>query len=85
MSEFLGTPVDPLDGPTFALGGRVVTMDAHDSVVTDGVVSVVTEAWSPGLEESLAGRHGRVQVEPLNLEAAFVELTAGHAPETEAP
>ena len=40
MSEFLGTPVDPLDGPTFALGGRVVTMDAHDSVLTDGVVYV---------------------------------------------
>ena len=40
MSEFLGTSVDPLDGPTFALGGRVVTMDAHDSVVTDGVVYV---------------------------------------------
>ena len=40
MSEFLGTPVDPLDGPTFALGGRVVTMDDHDSVVTDGVVYV---------------------------------------------
>ena len=40
MSEFLGSPVDPLDGPAFALGGRVVTMDAHDSVVEDGVVYV---------------------------------------------
>jgi 5-methylthioadenosine/S-adenosylhomocysteine deaminase len=40
VSEFLGTPVDPLDGPTFALGGRVVTMDPHDSAVTDGVVYV---------------------------------------------
>jgi 5-methylthioadenosine/S-adenosylhomocysteine deaminase len=40
LSEFLGTPVDPLDGPTFALGGRVVTMDDHDSVVADGVVYV---------------------------------------------
>ena len=40
MSEFLGTPVDPQDGPTFALGGRVVTMDDHDSVVADGVVYV---------------------------------------------
>jgi 5-methylthioadenosine/S-adenosylhomocysteine deaminase len=40
VSEFLGSPVDPLDGPTFALGGRVVTMDAGDSVVTDGVVYV---------------------------------------------
>jgi 5-methylthioadenosine/S-adenosylhomocysteine deaminase len=40
VSEFLGSPVDPLDGPTFALGGRVVTMDAHDAVVTDGVVYV---------------------------------------------
>jgi cytosine/adenosine deaminase-related metal-dependent hydrolase len=40
VSAFLGTPVDPLDGPTFALGGRVVTMDTHDSVVIDGVVYV---------------------------------------------
>jgi cytosine/adenosine deaminase-related metal-dependent hydrolase len=40
LSEFLGTPVDPLDGPTFALGGRIVTMDGHDSVVEDGVVYV---------------------------------------------
>ena len=40
LSEFLGSPVDPLDGPAFALGGRVVTMDAHDSVVEDGVVYV---------------------------------------------
>ena len=40
MSEYLGTPVDPMDGPTFVLGGRVVTMDGHDSVVDDGVVYV---------------------------------------------
>jgi cytosine/adenosine deaminase-related metal-dependent hydrolase len=40
LSEFLGSPVDPLDGPAFALGGRVVTMDAHDSVVENGVVYV---------------------------------------------
>jgi len=40
LSEFLGSPVDPLDGPAFALGGRIVTMDAHDSVVEDGVVYV---------------------------------------------
>jgi len=40
LSEYLGTPVDPMDGPTFALGGRVVTMDGHDSVVDDGVVYV---------------------------------------------
>ncbi len=40
MSEFLGSPVDPLNGATFALGGRVATMDDHDSVVDDGVVYV---------------------------------------------
>jgi cytosine/adenosine deaminase-related metal-dependent hydrolase len=33
-------PVDPLDGPTFALGGRVVTMDDKKRVVEDGVVYV---------------------------------------------
>jgi 5-methylthioadenosine/S-adenosylhomocysteine deaminase len=40
VSEFLRAPVDPLDGPTFALGGRVVTMDDHKRVVEDGVVYV---------------------------------------------
>ncbi len=40
MSEYARVPVDPLDGPTFALGGRVVTMDDEKRVVDDGVVYV---------------------------------------------
>ena len=40
MSEFARVPVDPLDGPTFALGGRVVTMDDSKQVLDDGVVYV---------------------------------------------
>ncbi len=40
MSEYARVPVDPLDGPTFALGGRVVTMDDKKHVVDDGVVYV---------------------------------------------
>ncbi|MEP6909124.1 MAG: amidohydrolase family protein [Actinomycetota bacterium] len=40
MSEFARVPVDPLDGPTFALGGRVVTMDDGKHVLDDGVVYV---------------------------------------------
>jgi 5-methylthioadenosine/S-adenosylhomocysteine deaminase len=40
VSEFLRAPVDPLDGPTFALGGRVVTMDDSKHVVNDGVVYI---------------------------------------------
>ena len=40
MSDVFGAPVDPLDGPTFALGGRVVTMDDGKHVVDDGVVYV---------------------------------------------
>ena len=40
MSEYLKAPVDPLDGPTFALGGRVVTMNDHAEVIDEGVVYV---------------------------------------------
>ena len=40
MTEYASVPVDPLDGPTFALGGRVVTMDDEKHVVDDGVVYV---------------------------------------------
>ena len=40
MTEFARVPVDPLDGPTFALGGRVVTMKRSKQVLDDGVVYV---------------------------------------------
>jgi 5-methylthioadenosine/S-adenosylhomocysteine deaminase len=40
LSEFARVPVDPLDGPTFALGGRVVTMNDKKQVLDDGVVYV---------------------------------------------
>jgi 5-methylthioadenosine/S-adenosylhomocysteine deaminase len=40
LSEFARVPVDPLDGPTFALGGRVVTMDDKKEVLDHGVVYV---------------------------------------------
>jgi 5-methylthioadenosine/S-adenosylhomocysteine deaminase len=40
VSEFARVPVDPLDGPTFALGGRVVTMEDSKHVLEDGVVYV---------------------------------------------
>ncbi len=40
MSEYLGAPVDPGGGPTFALGGRVVTMAGHAGVLDEGVVYV---------------------------------------------
>ena len=46
MSEFARVPVDPLDGPTFALGGRVVTMDDSKQVLDDGVVYVSRGAIS---------------------------------------
>jgi 5-methylthioadenosine/S-adenosylhomocysteine deaminase len=38
VSEYLAAPVDPAGGPTFALGGRIVTMADHADVVEDGVV-----------------------------------------------
>jgi 5-methylthioadenosine/S-adenosylhomocysteine deaminase len=40
LSEFALVPIDPLDGPTFALGGRVVTMNDSEQVLDDGVVYV---------------------------------------------
>ncbi|HEY7149349.1 MAG TPA: amidohydrolase family protein [Gaiellaceae bacterium] len=40
MSDVFGAPIDPLDGPALALGGRVVTMDDSKHVVDDGVVYV---------------------------------------------
>lgn len=60
--------------PGVAAADVVVPGEISRSVV-DGTVTVVTEAWTPGVEEALAARCGRVEVEPLNLEAAFVELT----------
>ena len=53
--------------------------------VEDGTVSVVTERYAPGLEEAIAARCGAATVEPLNLEAAFVELTGEPEPAAEAP
>lgn len=40
MSVYTAGPVDPLTGPAFALGGRVVTMDDRKQVLDDGVVYV---------------------------------------------
>jgi 5-methylthioadenosine/S-adenosylhomocysteine deaminase len=40
VSEYALAPVDPGGGPTFALGGRVVTMASESAVVDDGVVYV---------------------------------------------
>ena len=40
MSEYALAPVDPGGGPTFALGGRVVTMANESGVLKDGVVYV---------------------------------------------
>jgi 5-methylthioadenosine/S-adenosylhomocysteine deaminase len=40
VSEYARAPVDPRGGPTFALGGRVVTMDDQKQVLDDGVVYV---------------------------------------------
>jgi 5-methylthioadenosine/S-adenosylhomocysteine deaminase len=40
VSEFARAPVDPRAGPTFALGGRVVTMNDQKQVIDHGVVYV---------------------------------------------
>ena len=40
MTDVFGAPIDPLDGPAFALGGRVVTMDDGKHVVDEGAVYV---------------------------------------------
>ena len=38
MSLSAGSPIDPADGPAFALGGRVVPMTTRDAVLEQGVV-----------------------------------------------
>ena len=40
MSDYALAPVDPQGGPTFALGGRVVTMDDQARVLDDGVAYI---------------------------------------------
>ncbi|MGZ4411497.1 MAG: amidohydrolase family protein, partial [Gaiellaceae bacterium] len=40
MSEYAIAPIDPAQGPTFALGGRVVQMTSPEAVIADGVVYV---------------------------------------------
>ncbi len=58
-----------------------VVVPGEISRAVDGeTVTVVTEAWTAGVEEALAARCGRVEVEPLNLEAAFIELTGDADP-----
>ena len=54
MSDLFGAPIDPLDGPAFALRGRVVTMDDGKHVVDDaavyvkaGTIAAVQEAGQP--------------------------------------
>jgi cytosine/adenosine deaminase-related metal-dependent hydrolase len=40
MSEFALAPIDPADGPTFALAARVVPMTTADAAINEGVVYV---------------------------------------------
>jgi 5-methylthioadenosine/S-adenosylhomocysteine deaminase len=40
VSDVFGAPIDPLEGPAFAVRGRVVTMDDGKHVVEDGAVYV---------------------------------------------
>jgi len=40
VSDVFGAPIDPLDGPAFAVRGRVVTMDDGKHVVDEGAVYV---------------------------------------------
>jgi 5-methylthioadenosine/S-adenosylhomocysteine deaminase len=40
VTDVFGAPIDPLDGPAFALRGRVVTMDDKKHVLDDGAVYV---------------------------------------------
>jgi len=54
LSEYALAPVDPGGGPTFALGGRIVTMAGENGVLNNGVVYVrdgslaaVQEAGAP--------------------------------------
>ncbi len=72
------TPVDPLSGPSLALGGRIVTMDDGFHVVPDGVLYIArgrivaaqprTQARPPGFETTpVVATHG-------TLFPGFIEL-----------
>jgi ABC-2 type transport system ATP-binding protein len=54
---------------------EVVVAGEVSRALAGGVLTLVTSAFAPDVEARLAERFGRVTVEPLNLEAAFVELT----------
>jgi len=54
---------------------EVVVAGEVSRALVAGVLTLVTSAFAPDVEARLAERFGRVTVEPLNLEAAFVELT----------
>jgi ABC-2 type transport system ATP-binding protein len=54
---------------------EVVVAGEVSRSLAGGVLTLVTSAFAPDVEARLADRFGRVTVEPLNLEAAFVELT----------
>jgi 5-methylthioadenosine/S-adenosylhomocysteine deaminase len=69
MSEYVRGPIDPAAGPTFALGGRVVTMDDHATVLDDGVVYVK--------EGSIAAVAERSAPAPAGFEGVKVLETKG--------
>jgi 5-methylthioadenosine/S-adenosylhomocysteine deaminase len=55
VSEYAQAPVDPRDGPTFALGGRVVTMNERAQIIDEGVV-YVSEGSIAAVQEAKAPR-----------------------------
>lgn len=66
MSEYALAPVDPGGGPTFALGGRVVTMVSPDGVLDDGVVYVQDGAIAAVQERGAPSPKGFDGVKVLN-------------------
>lgn len=59
------SPIDPLDGPKFALRGRIVTMDEADTVLSDGVLYVDKGQLVAVQKASFAPPAGFESVEPI--------------------
>jgi cytosine/adenosine deaminase-related metal-dependent hydrolase len=66
VSVFALAPIDPADGPTFALAGRVVPMTGSGAVLDNGVVYVQAGAITAVQERSAPAPGGFDTIKPLD-------------------
>jgi cytosine/adenosine deaminase-related metal-dependent hydrolase len=71
VSVFALAPIDPADGPTFALAGRIVPMTGSDAVLDNGVVYVKAGAITAVQERSAPAPDGFGAVKPLDTQGTI--------------